>query len=80
MKMPRKIYISWKNGCHKNSFPRSLLKELIYWDYKQFDREVYRRELQELQLNGQINVCNRFEQIFLETLNMHAAFKKDGQA
>ena len=59
----------------KNSFQRSSPKEIVYRDYKNFDRNVFRREL-EKRLNAQINEYNHFEQIFLEVLNNHAPIKK----
>ena len=59
----------------KNSFQRSSPKEIVYRDYKNFDRNVFRREL-EKRLNAQINEYNHFEQIFLEVLNTHAPIKK----
>ena len=61
----------------KHTFHRSALKELVYRDYKNFvDRVIFKREL-EYKLNQQINGCKHFEQIFLETLNIHAAIKRN---
>ena len=59
----------------KNSYQRSLPKEIVYRDYKHFDREIFKEELQE-KLNGQINEYSPFEDIFLEMLNKHAPIKK----
>ena len=59
----------------KHTFHRSAPKELVYRDYKNFDRVIFKRELED-KLNQQINEYKHFEQIFLETLNVHAPIKK----
>ena len=59
----------------KHAFHRSAWKELVYRNYKNFDRFVFKRELED-KLNQQINEYNRLEQIFLEILNIHAPIKK----
>ena len=59
----------------KHTFHRSAPKELVYRDYKNLDRVIFKRELED-KLNQQINEYNHFEQIFLEILNIHAPIKK----
>ena len=59
----------------KHTFHRSAPKELVYRNYKNFDRVIFKRELED-KLNQQINEYKHFEQIFLETLNVHAPIKK----
>ena len=59
----------------KQTFQRSSTKELVYRDYKNFDRLTFKRELEE-KLNQQINEYKHFEQIFLEVLNTHAPITK----
>ena len=59
----------------KHTFRRYAPKELVYRDYKNFDRVIFKKELDE-KLNQQINEYKHFEQIFLETLNVHAPIKK----
>ena len=59
----------------KQTFQRSSPKELVYRDYKNFDRLTFKREIEE-KLNQQINEYKHFEQIFLEVLNTHAPIKK----
>ena len=59
----------------KRTFQRSSPKELVYRDYKNFDRLTFTRELEE-KLNQQINKYKHFEQIFLEVLNAHAPIKR----
>ena len=59
----------------KQTFQRSSPKELVYNDYKNFDRLSFKRELEE-KLNQQINEYRHFEQIFLEVLNTHALVKR----
>ena len=59
----------------KQTFQRSLPKELVYRDYKIFHRLTFKRELKK-KLNQQINGCKHFEQIFLEVLNTHAPIKR----
>ena len=59
----------------KHNFHRSAPKELVYRDYKNIDRAIYKRELED-KLNQQINEYKHFEQIFLEILNIHAPIKK----
>ena len=60
----------------KQTFQRSSPKELVYRDYKNFDRLTFKRELEE-KLNQQINEYKHFEQIFLEVLNTHAPRKRN---
>ena len=55
----------------KQIFRRSALNELLYRDYKNFDRLIFIREL-EHKLNQQINEYKNFEQTFLEILDIHA--------
>ena len=52
-----------------------LAKELVYRDYKNFDRVIFKRELED-KLNQQINEYKHFEQIVLEILNIYAPIKK----
>ena len=59
----------------KHTFHRSAPKELVYRDYKNFDRVIFKRELED-KLNQQINEHKHFEQIFLEILNIHEPIKK----
>ena len=59
----------------KKTFQRSSPKELVYRDYKNFDRLTFKRELEE-KLNQQINEYKNFEQIFLEVVNTHAPIKR----
>ena len=59
----------------KQTFQRSSPKELVYRDYKNFDRLTFKRELEE-KLNQQINEYKHFEQIFSEVLNTHAPITK----
>ena len=53
----------------KHTFHRSAPKGLVYRDYKIFDRNIFKRELED-KLNQQINEYKHFKQIFLETLNI----------
>ena len=59
----------------KHNFHRSAPKELVYRDYKNFDRVVFKRELED-KLNQQINEYKHFQQIFLKILNIHAPIIK----
>ena len=59
----------------KHTFHRSAPKELVYRDYKNFDRVIFKRELED-KLNQQVNEHKHFEQIFLEILNIHEPIKK----
>ena len=59
----------------KQTFHRSTPKELVYREYKHFDRVIFKIELED-KLNQQINEYKHFEQIFLEILNIHAPIKK----
>ena len=59
----------------KQTFQRSSPKELVYRDYKNFDRLTFKREVEEKR-NQQINEYKYFEQIFLEVLNTHAPIKR----
>ena len=59
----------------KHTFHRSAPKELVYRDYKNFDRVIFKKELDE-KLNQQINEYKHFEQIFLEILNIQCTNKK----
>ena len=59
----------------KQTFQRSSTKELVYRDYKNFDRLTFKRELEE-KLNQQINEYKRFKQILLEVLHTHAPIKR----
>ena len=54
----------FQNGynCFKQTFQTTLLKELVYSDYKSSDRLTFKRELEE-NLNQQINEYKHFEQI-----------------
>ena len=60
----------------KHTFHRSTLKELVYRDYKNVDRVIFKRELED-KLNQQINEYKHFEQIFLEILNIHVLIKRN---
>ena len=55
----------------KHTFHRSAPKGLVYRDYEIFDRNIFKRELED-KLNQQINEYKHFKQIFLETLNIRA--------
>ena len=59
----------------KQTFQRSSPKELVYRDYKNFDRLTFKREVEEKR-NQQINEYKYFGQIFLEVLNTHAPIKR----
>ena len=59
----------------KYTFHRPAPKELVYRDSKNFDRVIFKSELED-KLNQQINEYKYFEQIFLEILNIHAPIKK----
>ena len=52
-----------------------MAKKLVYRDYKNFDRVIFKRELED-KLNQQINEYKHFEQIVLEILNIYAPIKK----
>ena len=67
--------MKWLLSVLKHTFHRSAPKELVYRDYKNFDRVIFKRELED-KLNQQINEYKHFEQIFLEILNIHAPIKK----
>ena len=60
----------------KHIFQRSSPKELVYRDYKNFDRLTIKRELDE-KLNRQINEYKHFKQILLGVLKKHAQKKKE---
>ena len=59
----------------KHTIHRSAPKELVYRDYKNFDRIIFGRKLED-KLNQQINEYKHFKHIFLEILNIHAPIKK----
>ena len=44
----------------KHTFHRPAPKELVYWDYKNFDRVIFKSELED-KLNQQINEYKYFE-------------------
>ena len=52
----------------KQNFQRSLLKELVYRDYKSFDRLTFKRKLEE-KLHQHIKGYKHLEEIFLEVMN-----------
>ena len=54
----------------KQTFQRSSPKELVYRDYKNFNRFIFKWEREE-NLNQK-----HLEQIFLEILNIHATIKR----
>ena len=59
----------------KHTFNRSVEtsnrpKELVYRDYKNFDKVLFERKLED-KLNQKINEYKHLEQIFLEILNIH---------
>ena len=58
--------MKWLLSVLKHTFHRSTPKELVYRDYKNFDRVIFKRELED-KLNQQINEYKHFEQIFLNT-------------
>ena len=55
----------------KHTFHRSAPEELVYRDYKNFDRVIFKRERED-KLNQQINEYKHFEQLFLEIMNIQA--------
>ena len=60
-------------------FSQTATKELVYRNYKKFDKVIFKREL-EAKPNQQIKEFYKlmhFEQIFLEILNIRAPLKKD---
>ena len=57
----------------KHTFQRSAPKELVYKDYNNFDRVIFKRELED-KLNQQIKEYKYFTQIFLEILNIYKYF------
>ena len=59
----------------KYTFHRSAPNELVYRDWKNFNRVVFEREPED-KPNEQINEYKHFKQIFLEILNFHALIKK----
>ena len=59
----------------KHTFRRSAPKELVYRDYKNFDRVIFKKELDE-KLNQQISEYKHSEQIFLEILNIQCTIMK----
>ena len=59
----------------KQTFQRSSPKELVYRDYKNFDRLTFKRELEE-KLNQPTNEFKHFEQIFLDVMNTYAPIKR----
>ena len=59
----------------KHTFHRSVPKELVYRDYKNSDRVIFKRKLED-KLNQQINEYKHFEKMFLEILNIQAPIKK----
>ena len=58
----------------KNSFPKSKSKEIIYRNYKNFDKDAFQCELK-VKLQS-INNYESFESVFLSVLNKHAPLKK----
>ena len=62
----------------KHTFHKSAPKELVYREYKNFDRVILELEIElEDKLNQEINEYKHFKQIFLEILNIHAPIKKN---
>ena len=59
----------------KHTFHRSVPKELVSRDYKNSDRVIFKRKLED-KLNQQINEYKHFEKMFLEILNIQAPIKK----
>ena len=59
----------------KHTFHRSAPKELVYRGCKNFNRVIFKRELED-RLNQKINEHEHFKQIFLEILNIHASTKR----
>ena len=59
----------------KHTFHRSAPTELVYRNYKNFHRVIFKRKLED-KLNQQINEYKHFEQIFLEILNIQCTNKK----
>ena len=55
---------------------RSSLNEIVFRDYKNFDRLTFKRELED-KLNQQINEYKHFQKIFLEVLNTDAPIKRN---
>ena len=61
----------------KQTFHKSAPKELVYREYKNFDRVILELEIElEDKLNQEINEYKHFKQIFLEILNIHTPIKK----
>ena len=59
----------------KHTFYRSVPKDPVYRDYKNFDRVVFQIELED-KLNQQINEYKHFKKMFLKMVNIHAPIKK----
>ena len=59
----------------KYNFHRSAPNELVYREWKNLNRVVFERELED-KVNEKINEHKHFKQIFLEILNFHALIKK----
>ena len=59
----------------KMTFQKNPPKEIYYRNYKNFEQEIFKDEITN-NLNGQVNFCETFEQIFVSTLDKHASFKK----
>ena len=59
----------------KQNFQRSLSKELVYRDYKSFDRLTFKRKLKE-KLHQHINGYKHLEEIFSEVMNTNPLIQK----
>ena len=60
----------------KTTFQKAKPKEIIYRDYKKFERDKFRYDIKRQLVNIKISDYIEFERIFVEVLNKHAPQKK----
>ena len=60
----------------KTSFDKHKGKEIFYRDYKNFDRNVFKEDLQSALASSEISNYKSFEKIFLVNFDKHAPIKK----
>ena len=60
----------------KTTFPKSKSKQILYRDYKTFDKKNFNHELKEHLSTLKVDDYSKFENTFLTILNKHAPIKK----
>ena len=60
----------------KTTYRKPKPKEIVYRNYKKLDKELFRAELKNAIMNGEVTNYHEFEKTFLKILNKHAPIKR----